>query len=132
MSNYGGSCFLGSNFHPEPCVHLMDPLTAPEDDNLGLSHKQGLSIAQKTDVEPKRISAAHCYFYPCFFSFHIILHFLVFLLQHEEEEEESDGRRGEQRERSHFQKAFDSLLMRGRNTSLYIACEWGCLHPPQV
>lgn len=130
MSNYGWSCFLDSNFRPEPCVHLIapasDPPTAPEDDNWGLSHKQGLSIAQKTDV----ILNQRCFLLHIvistpvfFFLFHIILHFLAFLLQREEEEEQRDGRTGKQRKRSHFRKAFDSLLMRGSNTSLCIACK---------
>lgn len=110
-------------------MHLIalvsDPPTAPGDDHLGLSHKQGLSIAQKTDVilNQRGFLLPIVISIPIFFSlFHIILHFLVFLLQHEEEEQR-DGRSGEQRERSHFRKAFDSLLMRGKNTSLCIACK---------
>lgn len=89
-------------------MYLIIPVsgspTVLEDYNLGLSYKQGLCIAQKTDVI--RVLEALCrtlLFLFNFFLLHIILRFLVCLLQCEEEEDERrDGGREKERKKSDF------------------------------
>lgn len=88
-------------------MYLIIPVsgspTVLEDYNLGLSYKQGLSIAQKTDVI--RVSEALCrtLLFPFNVFLRIILRFLVCLLQCEEEEDQQrDGGREKERKESDF------------------------------
>lgn len=73
MSNDEWSCFWDSNFHPEPCVHLIALVFWPTNSSwrwpFGFKPQTGpLHCSEnRCYIESKRFSAAHCYFYSYFF-----------------------------------------------------------------